>query len=162
MAEAEHESPWVTITEAANRTGRHIDAVRAAVRRGRLEARKNNAGQWLVRMPKAGDSSLSQAASVFALGKDSAIAEPAPGSDSGMADSAVRDALDRLEALHRELADARVAFAQALAERDAARAVAIADIATAEAKVSAREEIIGELRAELERARRPFWRRWLG
>jgi hypothetical protein len=51
MAEAENETaPWVTLSEAASRTGRHIDAVRSLVRRRKLPARKNNAGQWMVQL----------------------------------------------------------------------------------------------------------------
>src|SRR5215213_2377190 len=52
MAEAQDEAePWVTLSEAASRTGRHVDAVRSLVRRRKLPARKNNAGQWMVQVP---------------------------------------------------------------------------------------------------------------
>ena len=52
MAEAEDQSrPWVTVSEAASRSGRHVDAIRSLVRRQRLPARKNNSGQWLVQLP---------------------------------------------------------------------------------------------------------------
>jgi hypothetical protein len=44
MAEPQDEAePWVTLSEAASRTGRHVDAVRSLVRRRKLPARKNNA-----------------------------------------------------------------------------------------------------------------------
>jgi hypothetical protein len=48
------EAPWLTLAEAAERTGRHIDALRTMVRRGKLERRKGNSGQWLVRLPTEG------------------------------------------------------------------------------------------------------------
>jgi hypothetical protein len=44
-------TPWITLSEAAERTGRHIDALRSLVRRKRLPARKGNGGQWLVQSP---------------------------------------------------------------------------------------------------------------
>src|SRR3954470_24156468 len=57
MAEAgqshEAEGPWLTLSEAAARSGRHIDALRAMARRGKLERRRGNAGQWLVRLPES-------------------------------------------------------------------------------------------------------------
>ncbi len=48
------EAPWLTLAEASARTGRHIDALRTMVRRGKLERMKGNAGQWLVRLPPDG------------------------------------------------------------------------------------------------------------
>jgi hypothetical protein len=50
MAEPD-DAPWLSLTEAAQRTGRHVNALRSMVRRGRIESRKGNAGQWLVRLP---------------------------------------------------------------------------------------------------------------
>ena len=44
-------APWITLSEAAVRTGRHVDALRSLVRRKRLPARKGNGGQWLVQLP---------------------------------------------------------------------------------------------------------------
>src|SRR3712207_5208365 len=69
------EQPWLTLTEAAIRTGRHIDALRAMVRWGKLERRKGNAGQWLVRLPKSwaeadqGNDSGSAAGNVLVMPK---------------------------------------------------------------------------------------------
>jgi hypothetical protein len=48
------EPPWLTLAEASARPGRHIDALRTMVRRGKLERRKGNAGQWLVQLPPDG------------------------------------------------------------------------------------------------------------
>jgi hypothetical protein len=42
---------WLTINEAAKRTGWLSDKIRSDRRRGRLQSRKNNAGEWLVLIP---------------------------------------------------------------------------------------------------------------
>ena len=42
---------WLTINEAAKRTGWLPDKIRSDRRRGRLQSRKNNAGEWLVLIP---------------------------------------------------------------------------------------------------------------
>jgi hypothetical protein len=44
---------WLTLSEASLRLGWHLNKVKSAVRRGRLQARKNNAGNWLVLVPPA-------------------------------------------------------------------------------------------------------------
>src|SRR3954454_10742521 len=44
---------WLTVSEAASRLGWHPDRVKSALRRGRLQARKNNAGKWMVLVPPA-------------------------------------------------------------------------------------------------------------
>jgi hypothetical protein len=43
--------PWLTLGEAGRRSGRHPDTLRAMIRRGRLEGRKGNRGEWLIRLP---------------------------------------------------------------------------------------------------------------
>ncbi len=45
------DAPWLSLTEASQRTGRHVIALRSMVRRDRIESRKGNHGQWLVRLP---------------------------------------------------------------------------------------------------------------
>jgi uncharacterized small protein (DUF1192 family) len=42
----------VAVQEAARRLGRSVDAVRAALRRGRLLGFKGNDGEWRVHLPK--------------------------------------------------------------------------------------------------------------
>src|SRR4051812_24188233 len=42
---------WLTVSEAASRLGWHPDRVKSALRRGRLQARKNNAGERVVLVP---------------------------------------------------------------------------------------------------------------
>src|SRR3982751_6495497 len=53
MSSTADELPWLTISEAAERTGRKLDAMRALVRRGRLPRKKGNRGEWLVQIPGA-------------------------------------------------------------------------------------------------------------
>ncbi len=56
---------WLTINEAAKLTGWLPDKIRSDRRRGRLQGRKNNAGEWLVLIPPEAaampSGSLSQA-----------------------------------------------------------------------------------------------------
>jgi hypothetical protein len=41
---------WLTLSQAAAQSGRHIGALRSLVRRERIPARKSNRGQWLVQL----------------------------------------------------------------------------------------------------------------
>jgi hypothetical protein len=72
-----------------------------------------------------------------------------------------------------EAEQARLGLARAEEQVAAARAVAVADVEAAkrvaEAEIAARDEVIAELRRQLEHerqqlaeARRPWWRRWFG
>lgn len=126
------------ISEAAPRLRLHPSALRSRIRRGVMEARRGNAGQFLVEVP--------------------ADAQPAP--DTPMASAEDELALEN-DALRRELEAARLALVRAEGERDTAAA-------TADARVEAAERLIAELRAmleanraELAEARRPWWRRLL-
>jgi chromosome segregation ATPase len=104
----DHQQPWLTLTEAAAASGRHIDALRALVRRRRIVARKGNQGQWLVQLPESApgsDSGSDSGGLATALGTDSGRTAAAPGSDSGMP-----WAVAELEA---DLAEARAAQASA-------------------------------------------------
>ena len=131
----EDEAPWLTITEASARSGRHVDALRAMVRRGRIEARRGNRGQWLVRPPEA---------------------MPETEHDEAEALAELRD----------EVAELRVTLARAEAEAASAKAVAQAQVAStkaaAAAEIAAKDALVAELRAMLEDARRPWWRRMIG
>ncbi len=136
MTEAEDKSaPWVTLSEAASRTGRHIDALRSLVRRHKLPARKNNAGQWLVQMPPE----LTQ----HDLANDA------------VADTAIGE-------LRAEVTELREALAEAKAEARAAHDVADARVDAVRAEVTAKDVLIRELRELLADARRPWWRRLIG
>lgn len=86
---------WLTQTEAAARLGWHVERVKSAARRGRLQRRKNNHGQWMVLIPP------------------DLLAEPAQAADhaAGHADDiAVAGALAELR---EELTEARAAAALA-------------------------------------------------
>src|SRR3954454_19794606 len=104
MAEAQNEAePWVTLSEAASRTGRHVDAVRSLVRRRKMLARKNNAGQWMVQVPAVAEVAASM--TQYDRGHDAA------------SDSATGELLA-------EVTELREALAEAKAEAKAARDIA--------------------------------------
>ncbi len=137
------ERPWLTLTEAAILTGRHIDALRAMARRGKLERRKGNSGQWLVKLPEAwaeadqGNDSGSQAGGAgVALGP--------PRADSGTAYAADSDMVEAVAELREEVGELRLALARAEAKVEAGTALAKGEVEAvkrvAAAEVSAMRE----------------------
>lgn len=113
MAEAETEQrPWLTLAEASRATGQSPDALRAQIRRGRLPARKGNAGQWLVqapdRTPTAARPDDDQAATVelAALREELTEARLAAGWSEADAATARAEATVLRETLDRERARA--------------------------------------------------------
>lgn len=137
MAEAGDEAaPWVTLSEAASRTGRHIDGVRSLVRRRKLPARKNNAGQWMVQLPPE------------------AMAQPDLAHDTGI-DAAIGE-------LRAEVTELREALAEAKADARTAHGIADSRVDAVRAEVVAKDELIAELRKMLDDARRPWWRKLVG
>src|SRR4051794_31079694 len=143
MAEAQDEAePWVTLSEAASRTGRHVDAVRSLVRRRKMPARKNNAGQWMVQVP-AGMAEVAASMTQYDRGHDAAT-DPATGE------------------LLAEVTELREALAEAKAETKAARDIADARVDAVKAEAAALRELADRLTAELFELRRPWWRRLLG
>lgn len=129
--------PRLSLVEAAARTGRKPEAIRAMVHRGRLKAVRGNDGRLLVELPA-----------------DPAVAGRPAGQEP--------DEAGQVAALEAELAGLREALSRALlaagraeAERDAAKA-------TAAAEVAALRELVAELKAMLAEARRPWWRRVFG
>jgi hypothetical protein len=132
--EAGEAAPWISLSEAAERTGRHIDALRSLVRRKRIPARKGNGGQWLVQLPA---EPLTQTDKVTDLGNDEVVA-----------------------GLMAEMTELREALARAEAKAQAARDIAGARVAAVRAEVDAKDQVITELKAMLAEARRPWWRRW--
>jgi uncharacterized protein involved in exopolysaccharide biosynthesis len=141
------EGPWLSLTEAAQRSGLAREAIRAQTRRKLIPSQKGNRGELLVQLP----------------------ADLLAGDVQGMAGPAADPVADLLA----EVADLREQLARTEAEREAARAVATAEVAAAKtgamAEVAAKEELIqelrkmlGSLRAELVEARRPWWRRFIG
>jgi hypothetical protein len=159
------EQPWLTLTEAAQRSGLAREAIRARARRKLVPSQRGNRGELLVQLP----------------------ADLLAGSGQGMADLSA-GALAGLPAaivdLMSEVAELREQLARAEAAVEAARAVAIADVATVKAEVSAAEarakaevaaaeakgearaaalrELVDELKTQLAEARRPWWQRLLG
>jgi multidrug resistance efflux pump len=124
MPQAGDDGPWLTISEAAERSGRKIDAMRALARRGRVPRRKGNRGEWLVQLPET----------PAAVALDTAL-----------------DVHRRLDAAEREVSLLRDRLAAAEAELTAARAVAAAKEVAAERVVDILNEQIAELRADRDR-----------
>jgi hypothetical protein len=131
---------WLTLSEAAGRSGLHREALRARAKRKQLPSQRNNLGQLLVMLPPD-------------------LLTPAQGAAQGAAQAQAEQLTDLVRDLEQELAEVRATaqadLAKAIAERDAAREVA-------EAKVGAMERLVAELQAMLAEARRPWWRRWIG
>src|SRR5687767_11681552 len=124
------ERPWLTLTEAAIRTGRHIDALRAMARRGKLEKRRGNQGQWLVRLPESGneagrgnDSGTDHLAADIASGNQSSALANAPVADSGMTEA--------VSELREEVAELRMALARAETKVESVTALAKVEVEAA-------------------------------
>ena len=148
------EGPWLSLTEAAQRSGLAREAIRARARRGLIPSQKGNRGDMLVQL----------AADLLAGHGRELAGAPA----------------DTVADLLAEVADLRERLARVETERESARTVATAEIAAAKAgaaaEVAAKEAVLAEVRAQVEReiargdaladqlaeARRPWWRRWLG
>jgi hypothetical protein len=128
------DGPWLTISEAAERTGKKIDAMRALVRRGRLPRKKGNRGEWLVQLPET----LTQAALDAASDSD---LDPVLDSDLG----------SELTALREQVTELRLTLARAEGELATARAVAEANAAAADRLLGEREATIADLRSERDR-----------
>ena len=130
---------WLTQSEAAARLGWHVERVKSAARRGRLERRKNNQGQWLV------------------LVTPELLASP--GHADGHADHADDNAAaEELADLREELTEAKVAAARAEGQV-AAMSATLSDLRQAlEHERSER----AKLAAELAEARKPLLLRLLG
>jgi hypothetical protein len=123
---------WLTQGEAAAALGWHIERLRAAAKRGKLQRRKNNQGQWLVLVPPQGISGA-------ALGH-------APDSGAAMPQAALAHAQGMEEAL--------VELRQGLTEERAGRARAEGELA-AELRRSADLVLtVATLRTDLADARR--------
>jgi hypothetical protein len=139
------EGPWLTLTEAAQRSGLPRESIRARARRGLIPSRKDNRHQTLVQLPA---DLLTRAGQGLA------------GAESGILAGVPMDMAD----LMAEVAELREQLARAESAVEAAKAVAKAEVATAEARgeaqVAALRELVDELKAQLAEARRPWWQRW--
>jgi hypothetical protein len=130
MSSTEAERPWLTISEAAERSGRKIDAMRALVRRGRVPRRKGNNGAWLVQLPEA----LTQ-----------------PDRDNAL-DPALDNDLDTdLLLLREQVTELRLSLARTEGELATVRSVAEANAAAAERLLAERNATIAEVKAERDR-----------
>jgi hypothetical protein len=129
------------VADAAVRLGVSVDAIRSRVRRGHLETRRGNDGRTLILVP---NSMLENANDGLSLGDGEATDELA---------TELRRERDRLlterdqartdcEAWRVKAEEARLVGARAEAERDGLRLV------------------VARLEADLDWARRPWWRRW--
>lgn len=145
----------VTVPVAASRLGKSPDAIRSAIRRDKLSARKGNDGDWLVFLPPAEtvtDSSLQAS-----LDRTHAELE-----------QAMRQSADR-QATVDELRE-RIRYLEASAEHNAALLLKSTDrAARAEGEAAALRDALADLArrldmatVELADARRPWWRRLLG
>jgi hypothetical protein len=123
---------WLPMAEAASRLGLTPAALRSRLRRGHYGTRKGNDGRVLVEV--AADARPGQ-------GQVTVTAEDELGVEL---DVLRREHAEAMERARREVEAARVAQARAEAERDSL------------------ERLIGELRAMLADARRPWWRRLVG
>jgi type I site-specific restriction endonuclease len=137
---AGEQGPWLTLSEAAECSGLHREALRARAKRKQLPSQRNNLGQLLVMLPPD-------------------LLTLAQGGAQGAAQAQAEQLADLVRDLEQELAEvratARADLAEAIAERNAAREVA-------EAKVMAMERQLADLREQLAWHRRSWWRRLRG
>src|SRR5689334_1592720 len=124
---------WLTVSEATSRLAWHPDRMKSAIRRGRIQARKNNAGKWLVLVTP----------DLVGTVPDT---PPDPVYDTDIAD--LRDALTR--------AVERAARAEGRAE---AMLAAVSDLRQT---LEHERQEKAELRRELAEARRPWLAKVLG
>lgn len=140
---------WLTLSEAAARSGLHKELLRARAKRGQLEARRNNRGEVLVMLPAS-------------------LLMPAQGDGQDAAQGTVYAQVEQLAelvtSLEGELANVRLELVEARAEARTAKAVALADVEAAkraaEEAIAAKESLVEELKALLAEMRKPWWR-WL-
>jgi hypothetical protein len=136
---------WLTLSEAAERSGLHKEALRARAKRGQLQTRKNNRGELLILLPPE----LLTPAQGLAQGDAQAVAQ-----------AQLEQLADLVRSLEGELLEARLELARTEGKIEAAQAVTTAEVAAVQAEVAAKDVVIGELKAMLTEARRPFWSRW--
>lgn len=176
---------WLPVSDAAEATGWGVEQLRSRARRGTIMARRGNRTLEVLVRDGRPVSMKATADRWPTTGQPTApvdhVVAPADLGDQVVdridqlreelaklrqsLDEAQRDAREHREAADRwrtRLEAAEVEVGRAREQAKAAAAVAIADAAAARAVVEGKEELVAELRAELQRARRPFWRRWLG
>jgi hypothetical protein len=158
---AEHKSEQdrtpskLPLLEAAQRMGKSTEAVRALIRRGRIEAVRGNDGRLLVAVP-----------SELVPSDDRSSPNDRPDSDQLARVLAEREeALAEADQLRERAHEAELAAASAKAELK----VRLEQLDGLKAELAVRREQLDALsaeaatiRAELAEARRPWWRRLIG
>jgi hypothetical protein len=122
------------LMEAAERTGVHIDALRGAVKRRALKARKGNDGRWQVQLPPGSLKTPQER-------PETAELERLRGE--------VEELRERCERLQGEMLAAKIEAARAVSQVEAK------DVLTHELR-----ELLTQVRSDLREAQRPWWRRW--
>ncbi len=153
------------LTEAAERTGLTVEAIRQRIKRGRLEAVKGNDGLLRVRLTTADLESIANRSPTGQLAptatgqvdEDDRLTKALEAEAAALRERAAKaegesaTLREQVESERGRAERAEARAGQAEREREAARIAAAA--AEGEAKG------LREARAE---ARQPFWRRWLG
>lgn len=127
----------VMVEEAARRLHRSVDAIRSALRRGKLQGFKGNDGEWRIYLPAGGRQGdiAPSAAAVLQQELDRIRAE-------------LQQAKDSAEAWRRQAEDSRVAAAELRTRAELLQQM-----------VEREQHRAEELAAELRELRRPWWRR---
>ena len=157
--------PLMTLAEAAEATGRPVEALRAILRRDlakpperqRLRPRKGNRGEWLVELP-AGLRQAARPPGRPAAGRHDTEADDFAGRLADLEQTVA----GRVADLESALAEARIAAATAAAERNAAKAAATLEAGLLREQLGRELARVADLERQLAEARRPFWSRWFG
>jgi DnaJ-domain-containing protein 1 len=133
------ERPWLTLSEAAEKTGLNKEALRSRARRGLIPSRRSNRGETLVQV----DQGLTVNATTD--GQSLAVVVTELREEIAELTNHLTKATAELDSLRRELD-------RTVTEKDQSKAEALA----------AKDELIAELKQLLADARRPWWRKLLG
>ena len=136
---------WLTLGEAAARTGWRPERIRSLARRGTMPRRRGNGRDWLYQVTP-------ELVAARAEERAGTTADPRAGTDEATRWQAV--AAD----LREELAEVQAGLARA-EERAAGKDAVLAELRAQVEREIARGDALA---AELAEARRPWWRRWIG
>ena len=157
----------LTITQAAARLGVSVDTIRRRVRKGELNANRDNKGQWWLELADdvQPEPPMPTIAERLAPAMVAPALQPMQMLDAALADALRAQVTDLAARLDR--AEVGRELDRATAERQGRELIAAQLRATiAESDVRAMRELAdareASLRELLEEARRPVWQRWLG